>query len=93
MKSSIRIIIQPSAEVDIREIMRYTEATWGRGQRNAYFSELRRAARQLLVFPEMGREVDDGIRELVLRHHIVLYRYDDDIVTVLRVLNPRQLRR
>jgi toxin ParE1/3/4 len=92
MKSSISIIVLPAAEHDVREILRYTEKQWGRRQRNLYYGELKRAARQLQAFPEMGHLTDKGVRELVVKRHIVLYRYDDDIVTVLRVLNPRRLR-
>jgi toxin ParE1/3/4 len=81
------------ARRDVTEILQYTEESWGRHQRNVYLRDLVRAGRQLATFPEMGRDADNGIRELVLRHHVVLYQYDDESVTILRVLNPRQLRR
>ncbi len=62
MPSGTNLIITPDAETDIRDIPRYTMDHWGRSQRNAYFAELKRAARRLQAFPEMGREREDGLR-------------------------------
>ncbi|MBA3378040.1 MAG: type II toxin-antitoxin system RelE/ParE family toxin [Chloroflexia bacterium] len=56
------------------------------------FADLKRAARRLQAFPEMGREREDGAREYMLRHHVVLYRHQDDTVYILRVMHPRRLR-
>jgi len=92
MPSSISLVITPDAEADVRDILRYTLEQWGRPQRNAYFAELKRAARLIQAFPEMGRERDPGVREHPLRHHVILYRYEDDTVTILRVMHPRRLR-
>lgn len=92
MLSGTNLIISPDAEVDIRDILRYTLETWGRPQRNAYFAELKRAARRLQAFPEIGREREDGVREYAFRHHVILYRHEGDTVTILRVMHPRRLR-
>lgn len=94
MKSNTRFSMSRLARHDITEILQYTEESWGRHQRNVYLRELVRAGRQLTAFPEMGRESESReVRELVLRHHVILYQYRDDTVTILRVLNPRRLRR
>ena len=92
MKSNIRLAFARLAVQDVREILQYTNEQWGRRQRNAYFGELKRAARQLQAFPEMGRLTDEGVRELVVQRHIVLFRHPDDVVTIRRVLTPRRLR-
>ncbi len=92
MTSGTRLVISPSDNQDVRQILYYTLITWGRPQRNAYFGELKRAAWLLQEFPEIGKAHDDGIREFALRHHVVLYRYEQDAVTILRVMHPRRLR-
>lgn len=92
MPSGTNLIITPEAETDIRDILRYTMDHWGRSQRNAYLGELKRAARRVQAFPEIGRERGAGVREYMLRHHIVLYRHQDDTVYILRVMHPRRLR-
>ena len=92
MQSNIRLIITPDAETDIRDILRYTQEQWGRPQRNAYFAVLKQAARRIQSFPEIGRECESGVREYALRHHVVLYRFEGDTVSILRVMHPRRLR-
>jgi toxin ParE1/3/4 len=92
MTSNIRLIVLPSAERDVRDILRYTELQWGRAQRNAYLRELIAAVRRLQSFPELGRSVEADIREFSLRHHVVMYKFHDDTVTILRVMHPRRLR-
>jgi len=57
-----------------------------------YFAELKKAARRIQAFPEIGRVLESGVRQHTLRHHVVLYRFENDTVTVLRVMHPRQLR-
>lgn len=93
MTSGIDVVITPEAERDVREILAYTLAEWGREQRNAYFVVLKQAVRRLQRFPEMGRMIGSGIRELPVSHHVILYRYEKDAITILRVMHPRRLRR
>ncbi|OBZ93770.1 plasmid stabilization protein [Pararhizobium polonicum] len=48
---------------------------------------------QLLVYPESGQRRDDiaaGLRHLTLGNHLILYRYSDGTVTILRVLHGRR---
>ena len=92
MQSNIRLIITPDAETDIRDILRYTQEQWGRPQRNAYFAVLKQAARRIQSFPEIGRESSAGVWEYAIRHHVILYRYEAETVTILRVTHPRRLR-
>ncbi len=94
MTSNTRLAFTAQSLIDVREILFYTQAHWGIAQRNAYFRELRTGSEQLVAFPELGHVVDEGIREMTVRHHVVLYRYDSeaDVVTILRVMHPRRVR-
>lgn len=85
------------AEANIRDILQYSVRTWGTDQRDTYAEILANAFHRIRLFPEIGRVSGDDptIRELHLEHHTILYRYDTDAnaVIILRVINPRRLRR
>ncbi len=93
MKSATNLWILPEARTDIDEIYQYTMTNWDMDQAEKYQLLLDEAFQRIKQFPELGKDAGSGVRELVLRHHIVLYRYDDDTVSILRVLNPLRLRR
>jgi toxin ParE1/3/4 len=98
MRSSTDLIVSPEAEDDLRDIYGYTRETWSSAQADAYDAVLNRAFQRIQSFPELGVSVsssDPAVRELVLRHHSVIYRHDMDanVVTILRIVNPRRLRR
>jgi len=40
----------------------------------------------------MGRVTEHGVREFLVAQHVLLYTYDHDTVTILRVMHPRRLR-
>lgn len=98
MRSSTDLIIAPEAEDDIDDIYEYTRRTWSERQADRYHDLIRDGFLRIQTFPEMGRvasDVNPSIREYALRNHIILYRHDVDInaVVILRVVNPRRLRR
>ena len=57
-----------------------------------YETVIRDAFRRIQTFPEIGRPSQNASeeRELILRHHIIVYRYADEVVTILRIVNPRR---
>ena len=61
-------------------------------RRNACYSERKRSDRRLQAYPEMGRVVEGGIRDHSDAQHILLYRYEGEPITILRVIHPRRLR-
>ena len=85
------------AEANIRNILQYTLQTWGPGQRDAYQQRLGQAFLTIRDFPDIGHPLgaDGRIRAFHLEHHTILYRHDADanLVTILRIVNPRRLRR
>lgn len=96
MTSSIELTFSLRAEANIRDILQYTLQTWGTGQRDAYQKTLENAFQRIRAFPDLGRAAassDPAIRELRLQHHTIVYRHDAEAVTILRLVNPRQLRR
>ncbi len=96
MTSSIELKFSRRAEANIRNILQYTRATWGNEQEDRYQNTLRDAFRRIQAFPDIGMVADEtrpNLREYHLEHHLILYRRAPDAVTILRVINPRRLRR
>lgn len=96
MRSNTDLVIAPEAEDDIDDIYEYTRRTWNAGQADRYHGLIRDGFLRIQTFPEIGRTAfdDAAIRQYPLQHHVVLYRHDADanLVTILRIVNPRRLR-
>jgi len=92
MTSSTDLVISFEARQDNYDVLQYTVDAWGDEQVDEYEGILDTVFKRIRSFPEMGRERDDGIREYAIRHHVILYRYEAGIVTILRVMHPRRLR-
>ncbi len=92
MTSNTDLVISFEARQDICDVLQYTVDTWGDEQADDYERLLDTAFHRLRSFPELGRERDHGTREYPLQPHVVLYRYQDDTVSILRVMHPRRLR-
>jgi len=96
MTSSISLRISPRAERDVETVLRYSLRIWGEEQRILYDALLWEAFRRIQAFPDIDRVTDEDRprrREYHLEHHTILYRHAPDAVTILRVINPRHLRR
>ncbi len=96
MTSSISLRISPRAERDVETVLRYSLRIWGEEQRILYDALLWEAFRRIQAFPDIDRVTDEDRprrREYHLEHHTILYRHAHDAVTILRVINPRRLRR
>ena len=93
MTSSIEVIVSAHARRQFEQILTYTERQWGSGQRAIYREVIESAFRRIGDFPDIGRPVEigpPGLRELVLRHHSIIYRHAPDRVTILRIRGHRR---
>jgi toxin ParE1/3/4 len=81
------------AKADLRDIGRYTQRTWGRDQRNRYFSRLDEAFHLLAREPDRGRSCDDirqGYRKYHVGRHMIFYRQSGaDGIEIIRILHER----
>jgi toxin ParE1/3/4 len=92
MPSSLKLDILPEAEDDIAAVLQYSLDQWGAQQSEKYGDELYKAIENLLLFPERGKsrpDIFDNARTLVLGKHVIYYRIDDQIITIVRVLHSR----
>ena len=95
MTSSIDVVISPFATRNLENILNYTERQWGTGQRETYQRVLEAAFARIGTYPDIGKPAEDGppnTRELILKHHTILYLREPDRVTILRIRGHRRRR-
>jgi toxin ParE1/3/4 len=88
-----RLRLSTRARADIAEISAWSEANWGRSQRDSYVNELLGRMAQIPSRPQIGPRYGahrPGLRRLRIGAHVAFYRFDDDRVVVLRVLDQRR---
>ena len=84
--------LRERAKADLRAIGRYTQATWGREQRNTYLARLDASFHLLAREPQRGRACDDirpGYRKYHVGRHLIFYREIPDGVEIIRILHDR----
>ncbi len=82
--------LRERAKEDLRSIGRYTQATWGREQRNHYLAQLDAAFHLLAQEPQRGRSCDDirlGYRKHHIGRHLIFYRQVPPDIEIIRVLH------
>lgn len=85
--------IRPKAELDLSDIWLYGDEIWGVKRANRYMKGLFAAFDVLTDFPEMAREraeFSPPVRMHPNGSHLILYVVQNDVVEIIRVLQPRQ---
>ncbi len=80
------------AASDLRSIGRYTQATWGREQRDRYLAKLDRSFHMLAQEPQRGRACDvirAGYFKYHVGRHLIFYRMAQDGIDIIRILHDR----
>jgi len=86
------VFLRPAAWADLQDIARYTEATWGRRQRDLYLTAIDTKLRALAANPKTGKPRDAlraGYRSGRVGAHVVFYREVPDGIEVVRLLHQR----
>lgn len=84
--------IRPRAVADLEEIWLYTLERWGAAQADRYLRNINDALGQLRTNPESGRPAETiraGYRSLHVGRHLVFYAFDDEVISVRRVLHDQ----
>ena len=87
-----RLIVAPQAQQDIVSILRYTGETWGHNQLLAYRDMLDEAVKAIGQNPNLGHSSPDlstTHRLYLVGSHVVVYRTQGDLISVVRVLHQR----
>jgi toxin ParE1/3/4 len=80
------------ARQDLRSIGRYTQATWGREQRNRYLGKLDAAFHLLAQEPQRGRDCDyirPGYRKYHVGRHLIFYSQSPSGLDIIRILHDQ----
>ena len=88
----MRVVYSARAREDLRDIRRRSQEHWGNVQSVRYQSRLKDRIRQLRLFPNLGPAWDgplDGVRQLVIEHHLALYLVGPHQITVLRIVHEK----
>ena len=85
-----KINITPQARSDLKNILKYTQKTWGTEQRVRYKKLLDDALTKIAANPALGKprqELRLGYYSYHVGRHYIFYRVLDDGVEVVRVLH------
>jgi toxin ParE1/3/4 len=87
-----RFRLTERAKADLRSIGRYTQATWGRAQRNSYLARRDVSFHLLACEPHRGRACDEirpGYRKYHVGRYLIFYRASSEGVEIIRILHDR----
>jgi toxin ParE1/3/4 len=80
------------AKQDLLSIGRYTQATWGREQRNSYLAKIDASFHLLAIEPQRGQACDDlllGYYKYHVGRHLIFYRHTSEGIEIVRILHDR----
>lgn len=89
---TLAFILSDAARADLRGIWAHSAEQWGRPQARTYLMGLDGVFSMLTEYPEIGlvrREVRPPVRLHPYRSHRVIYRTNDLVLDVLRVVHFR----
>lgn len=86
------LVFSPLAEADLRNIWRYSAATWGADQADRYTDDIRDACHALASQAKRGAAVD--LRPDYLKYftgvHVIYFKDTASQLEVIRVLHQKQ---
>lgn len=88
----MRLILSPSAEQDLTDILQYTLETWGEDQLLAYRAIIDKAFLTLIENPRVGAprlEISGEHRVFPVGSHIIVYRVSNAAILISRILHGR----
>jgi plasmid stabilization system protein ParE len=88
-----KIVYAQRADADLARLEEFI-ASESRRQASRAIARILRGLRNLENFPEMGRDVGEGCRELVLRYgksgYVIRYRVLDDAILITRIWHGKE---
>lgn len=82
--------VAPRARADLVEIWDYTSARWSIDRADAYVEDVTSAMELAGREPELGSRIDairPGYRKRSAGSHVIVYRQERGLVTIIRVLH------
>lgn len=88
MEHARKVRVTPRAREDLENIGRYTERTWGIGQRNHYLKSLESRFQWLAENPLMGKhrtDIDEGYYSFPEGQHVAFYLIGCDTIDIIGI--------
>ena len=85
--------LHPKADEDLERIWYYSATNWSVDRANQEIDELYLTFTNISLMPKLGREraeVNPPVRIHTHGAHVIVYRIENDIVRIVRVLGGRQ---
>ncbi len=86
----MKLDLTDAAVKDLREIREYTLQNWGERQEDLYLKAMWKRFAEVLKDPTRFRLLEDlfpGCRTAAQEKHIILFRVENDILQIVRVLH------
>lgn len=84
--------ISKLAKRDLEKIWNFTANEWSPTQANKYYNSLIRGIKSICKNPGIGRSIQEVKKEhriLPIKSHLIVYKFDRNIVFVDRILHRR----
>jgi toxin ParE1/3/4 len=88
-----KYVLHPKADEDIEKIWYYSATNWSVDRADQEVDTLHWVFTNISIMPNMGREwveINPPVRIHTHGSHVIVYRIENDIVTIVRVLGGRQ---
>ena len=86
--------LTPDAQMDLREIRRFTQERWGENQSKKYLSDLRDTIRVLVKNSSLGKprlDVGDNVHSFPHDSHVIYYLTHEEGIIVFGILHKRMI--
>jgi toxin ParE1/3/4 len=93
MAATLKLVISPAAQQDLRDIHQFSLRTWGQAQSSEYLAQIKEQFWTLSTQPHIGverPELAQGLRSIPVKNHILFYRVQNQQLEIVRVLHGRQ---
>jgi plasmid stabilization system protein ParE len=88
-----RIVYSQRADADLARLEAFIAAE-SRRQATRAIARILRGLRNLQDFPELGKDIGDGFRQLVVRHgkggYVIHYRVTDEAILITRIWHGKE---
>ena len=87
----MKVVLSPRALEELRDIRRRSRLDWGAAQSTRYHQRIWSRLHQLEEHPYLGhvRSEFGDTRQLIVGHHLVLYRVEADRIVIQRIVHER----
>ena len=86
----MKIHLTQKAKSDLKAIYKYSVQQWGVAQADNYHKIISQKLHKLTTNPKMGKNFDETLpkqRRYILKHHIAIYKIDNDRIKIVRILH------